>query len=68
MTNNTATLTCPNLIQFGGSGIPVTALTFREGVDVNDSISDVKVRQVKPRLGHPHARRRTRSSAILSAS
>ena len=33
----------PNLIQFGRSGIPVTALNFREGVDVSDSISDVNV-------------------------
>ena len=33
------------------SGIPVTALNFREGVDVSDSISDVNVRQVKSSIG-----------------
>jgi hypothetical protein len=43
----------PNLIQFWREvASRVTALNFREGVDVNDSISDVKIRQVKSRLGH----------------
>ncbi len=50
----TPPITLPNLIQFGReAGIPVTALNFREGVDVSDSISDVNARRVKSRfLGH----------------